>query len=75
MDVVINRFGIVYTATFRTMQAVLETFPGSFGNVSCIKNTFGTVYMCKQRRHNGSIIYNIFDIYRQFLMKIRIAIN
>jgi hypothetical protein len=26
-------------------QIVLEIFPGSFGNVSCIENAFGTVYM------------------------------
>jgi hypothetical protein len=28
-------------------QVVRETFPGSFGNVSCIKNAFGTVYISK----------------------------
>jgi hypothetical protein len=25
-------------------QVVLEIFPSSFGNVSCIENAFGTVY-------------------------------
>jgi hypothetical protein len=50
----------ILTSSIYPNTVVLEIFPGSFGNVSCIKNVFGTVYCT---------VYEMFQDYLKLILR------